>query len=283
MSAMSQHNGEPGASGSMRGGSSSKATAGSGGSTQGSSRASSGPSRPRFSHPHTPVNTSNVPLPPPPPPGVDANGEIIPTTNELIRLIDHVMPSGTHALQNAINVYPAILTLQTQLQAAIDREASPFVRSQLRQVVGAANVRAQVAQSRARAQGPVDPAGFTGSSDDDPGASRSGSAPVASSSASGAAAAVHGSAVASASANATTGNAAGPPPPTVAAAAAAAGGNHRAHQHAPEVGMPTRIYKLQFDARRIICCSQTSVIVGWDFCNGDPALEEVARFFATVE
>lgn len=276
VSVISQLNGEGSAPGSLRGSGSSRATAGSGGHTHGSSRASTGPSRPRFSHPHTPANASTVPLPPPNQ-GVDANGEIIPTTNELIRLIDTVMPSGTHALQNAINVYPAILTLPAQLQAAIDREASPFVRSQLRQVVGAANVRAQVAQSRARTQGPADP-------DDDPLVARSGSAPVASSSAS-TSAAVAGSAASASTpvpATAANGNAAGPPPPA-AAAATAAGGNQRAHQHAPEVGMPTRIYKLQFDARRIICCSQTSVIVGWDFCNGDPALEEVARFFATVE
>ncbi|OHE92180.1 WD domain-containing protein, partial [Colletotrichum orchidophilum] len=46
---------------------------------------------------------------------------------------------------------------------------------------------------------------------------------------------------------------------------------------------PARVFKLQYDARRIICCSQTSVIVGWDFCNNDPELEEVARFFGTVE
>ncbi|KAF9878173.1 hypothetical protein CkaCkLH20_04211 [Colletotrichum karsti] len=46
---------------------------------------------------------------------------------------------------------------------------------------------------------------------------------------------------------------------------------------------PARVFKLQYDARRIICCSQTSVIVGWDFCNGDKELESVARFFATVD
>ncbi|KAJ1338462.1 F-box and WD-40 domain protein 1/11 [Microdochium nivale] len=60
-------------------------------------------------------------------------------------------------------------------------------------------------------------------------------------------------------------------------------------QHHPHIAQggdaanPARIFKLQFDARRIICCSQTSTIVGWDFCNGDPELEEVARFFATVK
>ncbi|KAF2860636.1 WD40 repeat-like protein [Piedraia hortae CBS 480.64] len=34
-----------------------------------------------------------------------------------------------------------------------------------------------------------------------------------------------------------------------------------------------RIFKLQFDARRIICCSQNRVVVGWDFANGDRDLE----------
>jgi len=44
-----------------------------------------------------------------------------------------------------------------------------------------------------------------------------------------------------------------------------------------------RVFKLQFDARRIICCSQTSTIVGWDFANGDADLEEASRFFAPIE
>ena len=40
-----------------------------------------------------------------------------------------------------------------------------------------------------------------------------------------------------------------------------------------------RVFKLQFDARRIICCSQEPIIVGWDFANGDKEIEEVCRFF----
>jgi F-box and WD-40 domain protein 1/11 len=44
-----------------------------------------------------------------------------------------------------------------------------------------------------------------------------------------------------------------------------------------------RVFKLQFDARRIICCSQTSVIVGWDFANGDEQIIEASRFFAPIE
>ncbi|EEP80424.1 predicted protein [Uncinocarpus reesii 1704] len=41
----------------------------------------------------------------------------------------------------------------------------------------------------------------------------------------------------------------------------------------------TRIFKLQFDARKLICASQDHIIVGWDFANGDKYLEEASRFF----
>lgn len=91
-----------------------------------------------------------------------------------------------------------------------------------------------------------------------------------------------------------------PQPPTAAALTAAATAAAAAaqqvqqqqqqqqqhhHPHIPQADAtnPARIFKLQFDARRIICCSQTSTIVGWDFCNGDPELEEASRFFGTVE
>ncbi|KAL8793546.1 MAG: hypothetical protein Q9195_003808 [Heterodermia aff. obscurata] len=40
-----------------------------------------------------------------------------------------------------------------------------------------------------------------------------------------------------------------------------------------------RVFKLQFDARRIICCSQDPKIVGWDFANGDERVVEASRFF----
>jgi F-box and WD-40 domain protein 1/11 len=56
------------------------------------------------------------------------------------------------------------------------------------------------------------------------------------------------------------------------------------HPHIPQNDQQApRVFKLQFDAHKIICCSQTSTIVGWDFCNGDSELEAVARFFATIE
>jgi F-box and WD-40 domain protein 1/11 len=55
------------------------------------------------------------------------------------------------------------------------------------------------------------------------------------------------------------------------------------HPHAHLGGNMSRVFKLQFDARRIICCSQTSTIVGWDFANGDEQIIEASRFFAPIE
>ncbi len=46
-------------------------------------------------------------------------------------------------------------------------------------------------------------------------------------------------------------------------------------------GQPnSRVFKLQFDARRIICCSQDPKIVGWDFANGDGEIMAASKFFA---
>jgi F-box and WD-40 domain protein 1/11 len=67
---------------------------------------------------------------------------------------------------------------------------------------------------------------------------------------------------------------AAPPPATLPV--------HHPHIPQPDTQAP-RVFKLQFDAHKIICCSQTSTIVGWDFCNGDPELEEAVRFFAPIE
>lgn len=41
----------------------------------------------------------------------------------------------------------------------------------------------------------------------------------------------------------------------------------------------SRVFKLQFSSRFIICCSQQPVIVGWDFANGERELEEASAFF----
>ena len=59
--------------------------------------------------------------------------------------------------------------------------------------------------------------------------------------------------------------------------------NPNQHPHAHGVGganhTNSRVFKLQFDSRRIICCSQDPTIVGWDFANGDREIEEASRFF----
>ena len=54
--------------------------------------------------------------------------------------------------------------------------------------------------------------------------------------------------------------------------------------NAAQVGQPNaRVFKLQFDARRIICCSQDPKIVGWDFANGDEQIIECSKFFAAPQ
>lgn len=56
------------------------------------------------------------------------------------------------------------------------------------------------------------------------------------------------------------------------------------NSNAAQVGQPNaRVFKLQFDARRIICCSQDPKIVGWDFANGDEQIIECSRFFAAPQ
>jgi F-box and WD-40 domain protein 1/11 len=80
-----------------------------------------------------------------------------------------------------------------------------------------------------------------------------------------------------------------PPPQTPAQTMAAATPAAPApvpihHPHIQQVdAQAPRVFKLQFDAHRIICCSQAPIILGWDFCNGDPELDEAVRYFAPVE
>lgn len=62
-----------------------------------------------------------------------------------------------------------------------------------------------------------------------------------------------------------------PPPPTTS------------HQPTLIPQPNARVFKLQFDARRIICCSQDPKIVGWDFANGDESIIKCSRFFASPQ
>ncbi|WPH00526.1 Hypothetical protein R9X50_00335500 [Acrodontium crateriforme] len=63
------------------------------------------------------------------------------------------------------------------------------------------------------------------------------------------------------------------------AAVPAAAAAHHHHHHAPRVHSDSnRVFKLEFDARRIVCCSQNKTIVGWDFASGDPDLERIGEW-----
>jgi F-box and WD-40 domain protein 1/11 len=108
---------------------------------------------------------------------------------------------------------------------------------------------------------------------------------------------MHGPAANNANANAATHNAAGnnanAANATTAQGAAgpanAAPHHHHHHHHHPphplaaplnaNNGTNSRVFKLQFDARRIICCSQDPTIVGWDFANGDKDIMLASQFF----
>ncbi|KAI1760479.1 WD40 repeat-like protein [Hypoxylon sp. FL1150] len=199
------------------------------------------------------------------------------TTQSYTQMIDVCVPQGPAALQQALTAYPTMLTYHSHIQAAIDSETNAITRSHLRQVVSTALVRAQIAQNRIRES--VQQAISATSSSSETAASQP----------------IHaGSSNTSTSTQTLAGNGGGPPPsisipqPQSQAQAAAPQIQAQAQGQHPHISQaadtsPARVFKLQFDARRIICCSQTSTIVGWDFCNGDPKLEEAAAFFGTVE
>ncbi|EPE03073.1 f-box wd-40 repeat-containing protein [Ophiostoma piceae UAMH 11346] len=207
------------------------------------------------------------------------------------------------ALELTLTAHPELLEagMSSILQSAIARHPSPFVRSQLQEAVTAARHRAQHGQGVSAGisvgTGGVPPSAIFGPPSSSAGPSSS-AAPVAT------------PAALSSNQNILLPDppAAASPAPTVPlmhtsstwsklnsnrrrcrlitittitvqrrrAVAAGAGGDNGANN-------PARVFKLQFDARRIICCSQAAVIVGWDFCNGDPELEEASKFFGTIE
>ncbi|RDA95953.1 hypothetical protein CP533_5931 [Ophiocordyceps camponoti-saundersi (nom. inval.)] len=188
-------------------------------------------------------------------------------------LVDQVVPLGAAALRRALDNYPAILAYGTYLQAAIGREPSAYVRSQLRQVV---------ATSLQNGQPPGQRPGTAASSRHGPRDAANGHVDAGPAAFGG-----ESSQAATTSAAEVLASAPAPVPAPAQLAQATAAANHHPHmavtENAPAENMPARVFKLQFDARKIVCCSQASVIVGWDFCNGEAELEEAARFFATVD
>jgi len=178
---------------------------------------------------------------------------------ELRHIIEVAAQGGASALAQAITAHPVILSLRRSVDTAIDSQPNPVIRSQLQQAFSAAAIRVEVDRQRSN-----------GARNRNNNNTMAGGAPVAGGS----------------------GGAAALPPAAVAAPGlltqALAPAPAQVHQPAPvaaeahDTASPPRVFKLQYDARRIICCSQTNVIVGWDFCNGDPELETASRFFAAV-
>ncbi|KAI5461987.1 hypothetical protein BGZ63DRAFT_203334 [Mariannaea sp. PMI_226] len=223
-------------------------------------------------------------------------------------LIDQVVPLGVGALREAMARYPVMLAHHTYLQTTIEREASPFTRAQLRRAVTDALINIQLAQTmkqRAAALQAAAEGQYPGASQSEPSrpnnnppetpvpqpinvvppipaglvVGENGQHPVAM------VANPHGDVPpALQPPGAQAQNLAQPgamqQPQQVQQAA-------QQQQHHPHIAAaenaPARVFKLQFDARKIICCSQAPVIVGWDFCNKDRELEEAVRFFATVD
>lgn len=238
----------------------------------------------------------------------DAAGSSQGTAGVYMTLIDQVVPLGARALEQALANYPAMLGHHSYLQVVIEREPSPLIRTQLRQAITASLVSFQTGQQPTRQRpvsilnaplvapppavsppvaGPSNPPGPPATyqpadlstpraSQVVPGPSTVSATPV-----------VPDVTMASA---ATPVPAPLPTPAPAPAQPAQVPPQHNApppaHHHPHIAGAenaPARVFKLQFDARKIVCCSQAPVIVGWDFCNGDAELEETARFFATVD
>lgn len=225
-----------------------------------------------------------------------------PHPRDFRNLIAQAIPQGAQVLRATLVTHPGMLYYHDRIQAAIDREQSPFIRAQLRNAVTdailvisndqAAQVAAVSAPAQHAASSSSSQSAQAGSSTSTAGGA-AGNASVSTPYHAGAAP----PSVASNTQNTTSERA--PPaaptpapaqlPPTTTPAQQAAvitAAERLAaarHPHLPVDQGPARIFKLQFDARKIVCCSQAQVIVGWDFCNGDLELEEASRFFAPIE
>jgi F-box and WD-40 domain protein 1/11 len=195
-------------------------------------------------------------------------------------LINQIVPHGPHALRQALHQHPSLVQYP-YLQAVIGSQESPAIRNTLRSVVAAALARQQIIlaqQLQAAGQGlTAVPATYPA-----PGPPPGGPPPTG-----------QGSAGHSATlppnlhqpqAQAQADDTSIPVPGVHIPLGATLPQAHAQglHPHLVPASM-ARVFKLQFDARRIICCSQTAVIVGWDFANNDEKIIEASRFFAPIE
>ncbi|PHH60707.1 hypothetical protein CDD81_1325 [Ophiocordyceps australis] len=193
-----------------------------------------------------------------------------------VALIEQVVPLGAIALEQALLSYPGMLAYLGVLQTAIEREPSPVTSLQHGAFMPSSVVAAAAAVAAGGPRSWID-AGGSGSNVAE--ASVSAMAPESMATPAPIAAPVP--------APAQPAHHHPPLIPTQEQLPAQEQPNAHATQHHPHLAAAensaARIFKLQFDARKIICCSQMSVIVGWDFCNEEPELEAASRFFATVD
>ncbi|KAK3985270.1 putative WD-40 repeat-containing protein [Cladorrhinum sp. PSN332] len=253
--------------------------------------------------------------------GADSSSTLTPATYQLRRVIDEAIQNGQQAFQRAISAHPGILSQRAYVEGMIDTQQNAVARSQLRQAFSGALIRAQFEQARLRREAlrnsePPEVAASSASQAVSQNRSTESAAITAGQPGShltpAQLAAAHAHQAHAQLRNGSHGHlhqvlsssASSPAPipapaslPSIAPIQAPAQHHqphhHHHHSHHPHIthapleghdaANPARVFKLQFDARRIICCSQTSVIVGWDFCNGDPELEEASRFFGHVE
>jgi F-box and WD-40 domain protein 1/11 len=193
------------------------------------------------------------------------------------QLIDLTVPQGPNALRIALRDYPQMMTFRNLGDAISDLEGT--TKQVMTSVALTAIHEYQQAQQAATAADPSQ-----GSSGDSAESAAAEALTAMAQDSSPQQAAQASSSRQPATTPMDTTSAASQNPAVVvpqAAPAPAPAAHHHHHHHLP--ANMARVFKLQFDARRIICCSQTSIIVGWDFANGDEQIVEASGFFAPVE
>ncbi|KAK3952319.1 F-box/WD-40 repeat-containing protein [Pseudoneurospora amorphoporcata] len=259
-------------------------------------------------HPHIAAGSSRTASAPPGPvAGTRAPETMDPATLlQYEQMVNGAVQSGPSAFRNLLQTRPEIISLRHMVDRAINRQSDQDLRTQLRHAWTGAHIHNQWNHGRIRSE--------LIRNQENVMAANAPTAAAAAAAAAGGSNGVIGSSTTTATATPTAaaatlmvGAATGQPvipqvslPQVLVAPADAitapaapaaqqpqlppmAGGRHHPHiPIAPAEENSPRVFKLQYDARRIICCSQTSFIVGWDFCNGDKELEEATRFFDTV-
>ncbi|KAH8594796.1 WD40-repeat-containing domain protein [Bisporella sp. PMI_857] len=202
-------------------------------------------------------------------------------------LIDMAVSGGTATLRNALLMHPRILRHQQRLRQAIHALPVESRQALVNEVVAAANAQPQLNAATSGSTSSSVAAPWGGEQGNQSGEASS-SVQTRSPAAAQAAPLTQvnqGSLGQGSSQAAASTSVQQPPTANVTMAAptpAPAAPHHHQPVHQPPPNM-ARVFKLQFDARRVICCSQAPVILGWDFANRDEQLMEASRFFGPVE